>query len=310
MHGLLKTMPRLHTTESLQAGSDALFAIFQSSRMHGGDITRHVVQPGGARIIAEGRGCFHFIEQGTARLHADAAVVPLQTGELLLMPHGRTHRIDCAGDASQPAHLTTASFGFDGPGSQLLLDALPGWLHVPGVDRMPNGFPASSADWVAVTLGAIQVEAARPTLGSGLMLSRLLDLLFVWTLRYWLGTSSPHNCQRLHALADPLIGRALALMQAHPAQAWTVESLAASLNQSRSNFAQRFSLATGMSPMRYLAGSRLQLAAELLRSGNRRVSQIAGDVGYLSEPAFSRAFRRAFGMSPNAWRQQMAASRE
>lgn len=304
MHGLLKTMPRLHNTESFQAGSDALFAIFQSSRMQGGDISRHVMPPGGSLAIAEGQGCFHFMEHGTARLHSDAAVVPLQTGELLLMPHGRTHRIACAADAQGPARLTTASFGFDGPGSRLLLDALPGWLHVPGVDRMPNGFPANSADWMAVTLAAIQAEASRPTLGSGLMLSRLLDLLFVWTLRYWLGTSGPHNCQRLHALADPVIGRALALMQARPAHAWTVESLAACVNQSRSNFAQRFSLATGMSPMRYLAESRLQLAAQMLRSGNRRVSQIAGDVGYLSEPAFSRAFRRAFGMSPNAWRQQ------
>ncbi|WP_240796972.1 cupin domain-containing protein [Stenotrophomonas maltophilia] len=307
MHGLLKSMPRLHDTPPLHAGSDALFAIFQSSRMQGGTITRHLLQPGESLVLGEGEGCFHFIEQATARLHADAAVVSLQAGELLLMPHGRTHRIDCAADAAGPSCLTTASFGFEGPGSRLLLDALPGWVHVPGVDRMPSGFPANSADWMAVTLAAIQAEATRPTLGSGLMLSRLLDLLFVWTLRYWLGTSSPHNCQRLHALADPLIGRALALLQAHPARAWTVECLAACLNQSRSNFAQRFSLATGMSPMRYLAQSRLQLAAQLLRSGNRRVSQIAGDVGYLSEPAFSRAFRRQFGVSPNTWRQQVPA---
>lgn len=301
-------MPRLHDTLALHAGSDALFAIFQSARMHGGDVARQRVCPGQSLSLPAGDGCFHFIEQGTPQLHAGSSAALLQTGDLLLMPHGRAHRIDCPSDSAGDVQLTRATFGFSGPGSSLLLDALPGWLHVPGVDRMPTGLPASSTDWMAVTLASVQTEAAHPSLGSGLMLSRLLDLLFVWTLRYWLGTSAAENCERLHALADPLVGRALTLMQARPSAPWTVESLASALNQSRSGFAQRFTLATGTTPMRYLAGWRLQLAAQLLTSGNRRISQIAGEVGYESEPAFSRAFRRHFGVSPNRYRQHGPAA--
>jgi len=107
----------------------------------------------------------------------------------------------------------------------------------------------------------------------------------------------------LAGLRDRFVGKSLALMHAKPAHAWTVEELAGTVGLSRSALAERFTGLVGQPPMQYLIRWRLQLAANLLRSGKRTVAAIAADVGYDSEAAFNRAFKRELGVTPAAWRR-------
>src|SRR5262249_49637124 len=109
----------------------------------------------------------------------------------------------------------------------------------------------------------------------------------------------------LAGLRDPAIGKALALMHMQVTRAWTVEDLASEVNMSRSAFAERFNSLIGHPPMKYLANWRMQLAAQKLRDSRQSVGQIAFDVGYESEAAFTRAFKREFGEPPATWRKGM-----
>ena len=108
----------------------------------------------------------------------------------------------------------------------------------------------------------------------------------------------------LTGLGDPQIGRALAALHARPSEAWTAETLASEVGMSRSVFAERFTSLIGQPPMHYLALWRMQVAAQHLREGRCSIAQIAFEVGYDSEAAFSRAFKREFGASPGIWRRQ------
>jgi AraC-like DNA-binding protein len=107
----------------------------------------------------------------------------------------------------------------------------------------------------------------------------------------------------LAGLRDPLVGKALSLMHAKPTHNWTLEELAKQAGLSRSVLAERFTHFVGIPPMQYLAKWRMQIAAELLTGGNANVATIAGQVGYASEAAFSRAFKKLIGVAPSVWRR-------
>ncbi|MDR0181711.1 helix-turn-helix transcriptional regulator [Lysobacter arvi] len=246
--------------------------------------------------------CFHFVEDAACRLHAEGHRLHVSSGDLVVLPRGGWHRIECVADDAVRPRVTTCEFRLEGAGGKLLADALPALLHVPGAGQPPAGFPESPKEWLSVTLAAIRLEADRPSLGSSVMLSRLVDLLFVWSLRHWLITAGPESGRLAKALDDPVVRRALGLLHAQPARDWSVETLAHQLNQSRSGLSQRFVETLGEPPMRYLARWRMQLAADMLTSTRLRVSQIAQRVGYDSEPAFSRAFKRCFGIAPTDYR--------
>jgi len=108
----------------------------------------------------------------------------------------------------------------------------------------------------------------------------------------------------LAGLRDPVVSRALSLLHARVEEAWTTEDLANAVNMSRSTFAERFTAVVGQPPMTYLVGWRMQLARQMLLETNRTVAQIAYDVGYGSEAAFTRAFRREHNAPPSGWRKQ------
>ena len=126
-------------------------------------------------------------------------------------------------------------------------------------------------------------------------------------LRWQLTYLSNGNTGWLAGLNDPHVGRALVLMHADPARGWTVEDLAREAGISRAAFAKRFVDLLGDTPMQYLAGWRMHLARSLLRGSNIGIAQLAVRVGYESEAAFSRAFRRAVGIPPATWRDASAA---
>lgn len=139
--------------------------------------------------------------------------------------------------------------------------------------------------------------------GGDILVRHLLDALLVYVLRGW---ASRQGCERgwLSALDDPSIARAIERMHAEPAAAWTVESLAKVARLSRATFARRFVARLGEPPLEYLTRWRMTLAARLLIDGGASVSEVAGQVGYTSEFAFSRAFKRARGMAPAVFRRR------
>ena len=136
-----------------------------------------------------------------------------------------------------------------------------------------------------------------------MVLGRLAELLFVEAVREYVRTLPESQQGWLAGLRDPHVGRALALLHADPARDWEVEVLAQEAGLSRSALADRFVALIGEPPMQYLAGWRMALAAQALSTSNDAVARVAERVGYESEAAFNRAFKREFGTPPAAWRR-------
>ncbi len=304
-------MPKRQNREEIQVmrDADAFFDIFESARIRGGNTTSRALHAGQLLEFPHASPRFHFIEHAPCRLHiaGERRGIVLEPGDLVLLPQGGSHRLECAGNDIARPQITTCEFRFEGVGGILLANALPALLHVANAAEPPAAFPDTPKEWLSVTLAAIRREADQPWLGSSVMLSRLVDLLFVWSLRHWLVTASPQAGGLARALDDAVVGRALALLHAQPGKDWSVARLASELNQSRSGLSQRFVETLGEPPMRYLTRWRMHLAADMLTSTKLRISQIAQRAGYDSEPAFSRAFKRQFGSAPTDYR---AASRK
>jgi transcriptional regulator GlxA family with amidase domain len=145
-------------------------------------------------------------------------------------------------------------------------------------------------------------------MGSETIITRLIDVMLVEAVRAWLKDQPEGSAGWLGALRDPSIGTALGLIHKAPEKQWTVPSLAAQVGMSRSPFAARFTALVGQAPMSYLKRWRLQLAAKLLQNQTLALSIIAEQVGYESTPAFSRVFKREFGMAPGQYRRSGATS--
>jgi AraC-like DNA-binding protein len=166
------------------------------------------------------------------------------------------------------------------------------------------------AAWWQAAIGHLVNEATRPGQGNSALLARLSELLFMEVVRWQLSYVSQGHRGWLAGLNDAHVGRALALLHGEPGRAWTVEELAQEAATSRSVLAKRFVDLVGETPMQYLAGWRMQLARRLLRESTLSLAEIAVRVGYDSEAAFSRAFRRLVDMPPAAWRQAKMSSEE
>jgi AraC-like DNA-binding protein len=166
----------------------------------------------------------------------------------------------------------------------------------------------ASAQWLTSSLKFSIAETTTQRAGAGTVLAKLSELMFVEALRRHIESLPPEQTGWLAGLRDRFVGRTLALIHARPAHAWTVDELAGEVGLSRSALAERFTTLVGQPPMQYLTRWRLQLAADMLRSSSRNVAAIGADVGYDSEAAFSRAFKRELGASPAAWRQGPGSS--
>jgi AraC-like DNA-binding protein len=149
------------------------------------------------------------------------------------------------------------------------------------------------------------VEAATP--GTQAVLGRLMELLFVEILRRHIARLPPSAKGWFAALNDPIVGRTLQLLHGDPARHWTVDQIAREVGSSRTVVAERFKALLGRPPIDYITSWRIQLAGERLRVGHESFASVAAGVGYESEAAFSRAFKRVTGMTPGSWREQTAA---
>jgi AraC-like DNA-binding protein len=242
--------------------------------------------------------------------------VELVPGDVLVFPHGDAHLLSSArglrvGDDALRITPTrypfTVSLGNDGPSSTSffcgflgcdrqpfnpLLSALPRQLHMRGV----------SNPWLSTFVRQIADESRRGQAGADCALTRLAELMFIEVLRRHLDALPPGQVGWLAGLRDTVVGKALTLLHGRIRHPWTLAVLADEVATSRSNLARRFGLMVGQPPMHYLAGWRMQVACTLLAQTTTKVAAIGVDVGYDSEAAFSRAFKKATGLAPGAWR--------
>jgi AraC-like DNA-binding protein len=175
-----------------------------------------------------------------------------------------------------------------------LIAALPRLLHVPA---------GEGGDWLTPVLQQAVIASQNKRPGSEALLERLSETMFVDAVRRYIDTLPDQSGGWLGGLRDRYVGRALALLHAEPSRDWTIEALAGAVALSRSALYERFVQLIGQPPMHYLTHWRMQLAAKLLRESRAPVASIALEVGYDSEAAFSRAFKRVAGKPPAAWRR-------
>jgi AraC-like DNA-binding protein len=204
-----------------------------------------------------------------------------------------TARLD--GGGRDRATIVCGFLGLDARPFNPLLAALPRVLHVAGATLGPDS-------WVASFLRAAVVESNQRRPGGEAVLERMSEMLFVEVLRRHIDALPTEQTGWLAGMRDPSIGRVLALLHEKPDAPWTLERLADEAAMSRSTLHERFVHFIGQPPMQYLTQWRMQVAARLLRDTKAKLIEVALGVGYESEAAFSRAFKRAVGVAPGAWR--------
>jgi AraC-like DNA-binding protein len=210
---------------------------------------------------------------------------------------GRYPSVASVGDGSGPKATFVCGFlGCDLRPYNPLLSALPRQILARG----------GAGDWLAEFPRHVVAESANPRPGSDTMLTRMAELMFVEVVRRHVASLSNRETGWLAGLSDSVVGPALRALHERPEHSWTLPELARTIGTSRTVLVERFSELVGVPPMQYLTQWRLQLAADQLARGSAKVASIGARVGYESEAAFSRAFKRATGQSPSAWRNDPA----
>ncbi len=264
----------------------------------------------------------HFVAEGAMQIRVEGGdTIEVHAGEYVLLPHNDVHtfgsQLDtapvAARDVIQPPQkggLSRIKHGGGGTGTQLLC----GYL---GTDTpfapLLSGLPrlmkldvraTASGSWIESSFRFAASEIANGGLGSTTTIAKISELLFVEAVTQYVASLPAERRGWLAGLRDPQIGRALTVLHARPMDPWTADALALEVGMSRSVFAERFTSLVGQPPMQYLTLWRMHVAAQYLREGRASVAQVGFAIGYESEAAFSRAFKRQFGTSPSTWRKQ------
>jgi AraC-like DNA-binding protein len=205
------------------------------------------------------------------------------------------------GDGGPPAATFVCGFlGCDRRPFNPLLTSLPRLLHMRGMSKA----------WLDGFAGQVTQESQLGRPGADSVLTRLAELMFIELLRRYLEELPAGQTGWLAGLRDETVGRVLALLHARPGHDWTLEELAREVSSSRTSVAKRFMDLVGQPPMQYLTQWRMQVAANLLSQSGAKIAAIGREVGYDSEAAFSRAFKKATGMAPGAWRDRRSGERK
>lgn len=268
-----------------------------------------------AQVIA-----YHYVVEGRLLLGVEAEPpVEVSAGEIVLLPRNDPHVLASAAGLrpiraaelvrpSESGGLAQIDHGGGGESTRIVCGFLGSdEAHNPVISALPRALKldlrgGASRDWVESSVRFAAQELARGGLASASVVGRLAELLLVEAVRSYAASLPAGQAGWLKGLSDPYVGRALALIHRELARPWTTEALAGEVALSRSAFAERFTEAVGMPPMRYLTHWRLQLAKRELQESRKSVAQIAFAAGYDSEAAFSRAFKREFGEPPARWR--------
>lgn len=266
----------------------------------------------------------HLVLEGGCRVwRGEGEALHLGVGDAVLFPEGEAHWLGSAAMAGPVAlphlvhpvwpDLSRIRYGGNGERTRLacawmsyergrahpLLQALPAVVHSRLAQR-------ASGAWLLPSVQCAVDEVAQGLPGAQAMGARVAESLFVEILRGFLERDAAHPAGWMMGLRDPQIGHCLALLHARPAHGWSLAGLAHEVGVSRSVLAERFRQLVGMAPMQYLACWRLLMAAQLLREPHSTVAQVCGSVGYASESAFCRAFKRRYGVAPGQWRRHDA----
>lgn len=268
---------------------------------------------------------YHYVRSGRMLLHIEGQpAVGVEQGEIVILPRNDAHllaselnlrpiRADDLIQAGEDGGLARIVHGGNGENTDILCGFLgSNTPHDPILGLLPavlklNVADSASGEWIE---SSFKFAARQFSLGrteSPAILAKLAELLFMEAVRHYLATLPADQIGWLDGLRDPLVARALALMHGRLSEPWTTEKLADEAGVSRSAFAAHFTRLMGEPPMRYLAKRRMQFACERLQESHAPVSRIAIDSGYESEPAFNRAFKRAFGTPPATWRKRQQA---
>ena len=270
---------------------------------------------------------FHVLTSGHCLLETNEAETNeaesrlLQPGDLALVPHGEGHRLRSEPNAPAPpilslerehvsdryeilrhggggagATMVCGAVRFDHPAALNLIRLLPPMIHVEATTSL-------HFDWMQTTMRLMAAEASELRPGGETMITRLSDVLVIQAIRSWIESDPAAQTGWLGALQDHQIGRAITLIHRDPARAWTVAALAEELAMSRSAFAARFTQLVDEPAMHYIARWRMNLALSALQEERATVGELADRLGYQSEAAFSRAFKRIIGVSPGAIRR-------
>jgi AraC-like DNA-binding protein len=277
----------------------------------------HMLAPGTERLVP-----YHLVTEGQALVKFDDSSLLLEAGDVIIIPHGDAHSVSngspatlidsaaslgkfLAGDlrtmrlggGGATTRFVCGYFGCERYAERLFLAGLPQVIRI-------NVRGDATGEWVENCIRYLVDEAdgARP--GQSVLLSKMAEALFVQTLRRYMEGLPPEQSGWLAGARDPVVGGALSLLHRDPSHAWNVEELASRVGTSRTVLAERFDRFLGEPPLTYLTRWRLQLAARMLQTSTRRIGQIAADVGYTSQAAFNRAFRRQFDVPPAQYRRQ------
>jgi AraC family transcriptional regulator, alkane utilization regulator len=286
---------------------------------------------------------FHILVDGECRIECQGhPATTMEAGDVIVLTRGDQHTmssldrttvtpIDSVLASGERDRVPQIVFGGRGRTSRFvcgylncdqrfspLVEALPTMLlirgrgdysAIEGIDQTgckTTVVPAGTGTWLGTTLKFTINEAGAARAGNAAMLGRLTELMFVEILREYMHSLPAGRGGWLAGLNDAHVGKALRLLHANPERDWTVEDLAREVAVSRSVLAERFTELVGDSPIRYLANWRMQLAKQMLRDGASNVQEVAARVGYESEAAFNRAFKRATGAPPATWRRRAA----
>jgi len=280
------------------------------------------ILPGADHLIA-----YHVVTEGHCFATATGGqAIALEAGEVVVFTSSQSHVMssgpDMRADPPTADVLEVAAagtkpfcinYGYDGGAASTRLvcgyfacDARP---FNPLLENLPPVITAAGprsegGGFIAQFIRFAVAEAAEQHAGSDSVLTKLSELMFIDVVRRYLEGLPPQQAGWLAGLREPHIAKALSSMHGKPAHDWTIEELAKQAGLSRSVLAERFADVVGIPPMQYLAKWRMQLAAELLTGGNANMAGIAAAVGYESEAAFSRAFKKMIGVAPSAWRRR------
>ena len=264
----------------------------------------------------------HLVVSGRCWLGVpDGDALALEPGDAVALPHGDAHLLGSGrkgsrmqsrhavhldlpalararyGGAGAPTFVVCGWFSYESQLANAVMSAWPRVLRT-NIRRRPSGM------WLENAVQSALTEAAQGRPGSEAVADKVAELLFFEVLRGYAESAPPQHTGWLAGMRDPLVARSLELMHGRPAEAWTVASLAREVSSSRTVLAERFVARVGIPPMQYLTRWRVLLAAHLLRGGELNLGRIAQRIGYESEAAFNRAFKRQFGLPPGAWRRR------
>ena len=297
---------------------DPLSSLLSASPVRGSIFCRaELGAPWAVSTLGADFAIFHVVVRGAGFIVLNGRSVAWRAGDVLVLPHGNAHvlttepglepvPIASLDDPIGADGLPCVTTGGDGPTTSILcgtfrfssvaaghlLPQLPPLLHLQAA-----GGP--TAEWLDATLRLLGAEAASGLPGSETVIARLADVLFVQAVRAWVREGADPGW--LSALSDPQLARVVGAIHAAPERPWTAASLARKAGMSRSLLFERFGSTVGESPSAYLARWRMLLARDALRE-KLAVAEVAERVGYSSEAAFSRAFKRHVGESPARWR--------